>query len=172
VVPRRVTLPGRPVSKTTVASQNRVGQLHPNTARVSFLYRMVLACPLPTDSTHSTHNTQHSAYRPQRTAHTQHTIHSTQHTALSTPPAAHSTHRTHNTQHSTCCPQHTAHTQHTQYRYTQIHTHTHALTHTLTGPPHTAVRDNGIKMLYGLVGALCPLGKGIVNPWGNFSKAC
>ena len=34
-------LPGRPVSKTTVASQNRVGQLHPNTARVSFLYRMV-----------------------------------------------------------------------------------------------------------------------------------
>ena len=41
VVPRRVTLLGRPVSKTTVASQNWVGQLHPNTPRVSFLYRMV-----------------------------------------------------------------------------------------------------------------------------------
>ena len=40
---------GKPVSKTTVASQNWVGQLHPNTARVSFLYRIGLACPLPTD---------------------------------------------------------------------------------------------------------------------------
>ena len=40
---------GKPVSKTTVASQNWVGQLHPNTARVSSLYRIGLACPLPTD---------------------------------------------------------------------------------------------------------------------------
>ena len=42
VVPRRVTLPGRPVSKTTVASLvSGLANLHLNTARVSFLYSMV-----------------------------------------------------------------------------------------------------------------------------------